>query len=239
MGLRFRYSFGGKGYRVTISKSGVGYSVGGKGFRVTKTAKGSVRTTYSIPGTGVSYVTETSGQGKPTMGRDYAIGSGTKTSTVYFIFLIIISIFLAISVIATIYSYFSEREYERKYIETFYSYNVIYTGKYELDNAETWIQPEFIITNLSNSSKDYHITVSMYTQDDPEIFLASGKAGIMGTGFRLAAGEERKFTVKLTSPDGGRINLKAGNHTYTFRISTNVSDDGFAPPLPDELRQEN
>lgn len=56
MGMRFRKSFGGKGFKVNVSKSGVGFSAGGKGLRYTKKAGGGTRTTASIPGTGVSYV---------------------------------------------------------------------------------------------------------------------------------------------------------------------------------------
>lgn len=56
MGMRFRKSFGGKGFRVNVSKSGIGWSVGGKGFRYTQKAGGGSRTTTSIPGTGISYV---------------------------------------------------------------------------------------------------------------------------------------------------------------------------------------
>lgn len=56
MGFRFRKSVNlGGGFRVNFSKTGVGYSWGGKGFRVTRTAKGTTRTTASIPGTGISY----------------------------------------------------------------------------------------------------------------------------------------------------------------------------------------
>lgn len=59
MGFRYRRSINlGGGFRVNISKSGVGYSWGVKGYRVTKTAKGTTRTTASIPGTGISYVDE-------------------------------------------------------------------------------------------------------------------------------------------------------------------------------------
>lgn len=64
MGLRFRKSINlGGGFRVNLSKSGVGYSWGTKGYRVTKKATGGTRTTASIPGTGLSYVTE-NGKGK-------------------------------------------------------------------------------------------------------------------------------------------------------------------------------
>lgn len=64
MGFRFRKSVNFGPLRVNLSKSGVGYSVGGKGFRVTKKANGGVRTTASIPGTGISYVKETSGRSR-------------------------------------------------------------------------------------------------------------------------------------------------------------------------------
>ena len=60
MGLRYRKSINlGGGFRINLSKSGIGYSWGVKGYRVTKTAKGTIRTTASIPGTGISYVHET------------------------------------------------------------------------------------------------------------------------------------------------------------------------------------
>ena len=59
MGFRYRKSINlGGGFRINLSKSGVGYSWGGKGFRVTKTATGRTRTTTSIPGTGLSWVEE-------------------------------------------------------------------------------------------------------------------------------------------------------------------------------------
>lgn len=60
MGLRMRKSFKLGPFRINLSKSGVGYSYGVKGYRVTHKAGGGVRTTASIPGTGISYVTETS-----------------------------------------------------------------------------------------------------------------------------------------------------------------------------------
>jgi len=64
MGLRFRKSINlGGGARLNISKSGIGYSMGTKGFRATKTSRGSIRTTASIPGTGISYVSERSAGG--------------------------------------------------------------------------------------------------------------------------------------------------------------------------------
>lgn len=49
---------------MNLSKSGVGYSWGVKGYRKTKMANGRTRTTYSIPGTGLSHVEETGSQQK-------------------------------------------------------------------------------------------------------------------------------------------------------------------------------
>ena len=57
MGLRFRKSYNlGCGFRINISKHGVGYSWGVPGYRISKSASGQTRKTYSIPGTGISYV---------------------------------------------------------------------------------------------------------------------------------------------------------------------------------------
>ena len=63
MGFRFRKSINlGGGFKINLSKSGVGYSWGTKGARFTKTATGKNRPPVSIPGTGISYVTETGEQ---------------------------------------------------------------------------------------------------------------------------------------------------------------------------------
>ena len=59
MGIRYRKSINlGGGFKINLSKSGVGYSWGTKGYRITRTARGTTRRTYSIPGTGISYVDE-------------------------------------------------------------------------------------------------------------------------------------------------------------------------------------
>ena len=61
MGFRYRKSISlGGGFRINLSKSGIGYSWGTKGFRISRTARGTTRRTYSIPGTGFSYVDESS-----------------------------------------------------------------------------------------------------------------------------------------------------------------------------------
>ena len=65
MGFRFRKSINlGGGFKVNLSKSGIGYSWGTKGVRFSKTANGRNRTTLSIPGTGISHVSESTNKGK-------------------------------------------------------------------------------------------------------------------------------------------------------------------------------
>lgn len=57
LGFRYHKSINlGGGFRINLSKSGIGYSWGTKGYRVTHTANGRTRRTTSIPGTGISYV---------------------------------------------------------------------------------------------------------------------------------------------------------------------------------------
>lgn len=81
MGFRMRKSTNlGGGVRVNLSKKGVGYSVGTKGYRVTKKAGGGIRTTASLPGTGISYIKET-GSGKKRMESHAESASGTATQT--------------------------------------------------------------------------------------------------------------------------------------------------------------
>ena len=70
MGFRYRKSINlGGGFRINLSKSGIGYSWGVKGYRVTKTARGTTRRTASIPGTGISYVHETGKNNRGNSGR--------------------------------------------------------------------------------------------------------------------------------------------------------------------------
>ena len=71
MGLRFRKSINlGGGFKINLSKSGIGYSWGVKGYRITKKATGGTRHTASIPGTGISYTHETSGKSSKTKGSN-------------------------------------------------------------------------------------------------------------------------------------------------------------------------
>lgn len=65
MGFRFRKSIKvGGGFRINLSKSGIGYSWSVPGYRITKTATGRTRSTYSKQKTGLSYVQESSTHSK-------------------------------------------------------------------------------------------------------------------------------------------------------------------------------
>lgn len=73
MSIRMRKSFNlGNGVRVNVSKSGIGASVGVKGAKITKTANGAVRKTVSVPGTGLSYVSQTKKTKKNNVSRQGA-----------------------------------------------------------------------------------------------------------------------------------------------------------------------
>lgn len=80
MGWRYRKSINlGLGFRINLSKSGIGYSWGFPGYRVTKMANGGNRTTYSIPGTGISYV-EQNGKNSRNLSRNDGLYTGEVES---------------------------------------------------------------------------------------------------------------------------------------------------------------
>ncbi|OZG49385.1 hypothetical protein PSRA_1634 [Pseudoscardovia radai] len=84
MGIRFRKSFNlGGGFRVNVSKSGIGYSWGTKGFRYTKTARGSKRKTFFIPGTGFSYVSESGKKRSNKSGRARGSNTASRSQRTY------------------------------------------------------------------------------------------------------------------------------------------------------------
>jgi hypothetical protein len=62
MGFSYRKTVRIGPFRVNIGNRGVGYSVGGKGFRTGVSSGGRRYTTFSLPGTGLSYRT-TGGKG--------------------------------------------------------------------------------------------------------------------------------------------------------------------------------
>ena len=84
MGWRYRKSINlGGGFRINLSKSGIGYSWGFHGYRHAYSSNGTQRRTYSIPGTGISYV-ESSGKRRNNSGnggQNYNYNQDTKLIT--------------------------------------------------------------------------------------------------------------------------------------------------------------
>lgn len=75
MGVKFRKSVNlGSGVRVNLSKKGVGVSVGNKYMRATKKAGGGSYSTFTAPGTGVSYRSKESStkKGSSSAKREYS-----------------------------------------------------------------------------------------------------------------------------------------------------------------------
>lgn len=82
MGLRFHKSIKLPfGLRLNLSKSGIGFSFGVKGFRISKSANGKTRKTFSIPGSGISYVKEDGSKKKSK--KSSSKSNSTKLKEVY------------------------------------------------------------------------------------------------------------------------------------------------------------
>lgn len=104
MGLRFRKSIKlGKHFSVNLSPKGIGYSYGVKGARHSVSADGRHRTTYSVPGTGLTYTTSSSNRSSgntrtPSPGRSAPIPpKNTRKSPGC---LVLALLFIAVSAIA-------------------------------------------------------------------------------------------------------------------------------------------
>lgn len=82
MGWRYRKSINlGGGFRINLSKSGIGYSWGFPGYRHTYSPNGTERRTYSIPGTGISYVESTKNRNNNNQDNNYNYNQDTKLIT--------------------------------------------------------------------------------------------------------------------------------------------------------------
>ena len=55
MGFRYRKSLNLGPFRLNVGTGGVGFSVGGRGFRTGVSGSGRRYSTFSLPGTGISY----------------------------------------------------------------------------------------------------------------------------------------------------------------------------------------
>lgn len=110
MGLRFRKSIKlGKHFSVNLSPKGIGYSYGVKGARHSVSADGRHRTTYSVPGTGLTYTTSNNSSSHKSASHTsknittpYARQTSGKAPSNNFAVLITISALCFASLIATI-----------------------------------------------------------------------------------------------------------------------------------------
>lgn len=150
MGWRYRKSIG-KTFRINISKSGVGYSVGTKGFRITKTAKGTTRKTITIPGTGLSHVTEVSQRKKAY--NSTSIKSGYN-STFYFTCFICLTLIISFSLLFTIVDAINTRKEQEKMFNnceiTFITHNFV-----DANTPNAHIDLIYKVKNKSDSQKQY------------------------------------------------------------------------------------
>lgn len=98
MGLRYRKSIKLGPVRINLSKSGIGYSYGVKGYRVTHKSNGGVRTTASIPGTGISHVKEYSSAGTSPKREPEKSSAGNVLKVIF------IGFFIAVAIVALLSS---------------------------------------------------------------------------------------------------------------------------------------
>lgn len=85
MGFTYRQSVRVGPFRINLSKSGVGLSTGIPGFRIGQSSSGRRYTTFSVPGTGVSYRT-TSATPKKNGCIPIIVLIGTSAATLYSVF---------------------------------------------------------------------------------------------------------------------------------------------------------
>lgn len=190
MGWRYRKSIG-KTFRINISKSGVGYSVGTKGFRITKTAKGTTRKTITIPGTGVSHITES----KDTKKTNYTNTVGTeKKSIKYQMLFWCLTFILAVSFPFLIVDTCKKIEDNA----VFYNYDITYL-KHEYHNGGfmtgKYIEIKYRVENKSKMEKEYSFDCWL-SETENSVRLAEGE--IKAT---VKAGETEIVTGKLYLTD--------------------------------------
>ena len=189
MGWRYRKSIG-KTFRINISKSGVGYSVGTKGFRITKTAKGTTRKTITIPGTGLSYITE----GKQEKKIKSNASRGGKNSIYYQTLFWCLTFILAISFPFLIADTCKKIEDNA----VFYNYDITYLG-HEYHNGGwmtgKYIEIKYRVENKSKMEKEYSFDCWL-SETENSVRLADGE--IKAT---VKAGETEIVTGKLYLTD--------------------------------------
>lgn len=197
MGWRFRKSFG-KTFRINVSKSGIGYSVGTKGYRITKTAKGTTRETISVPGTGISYVTETSN--KETNAIATTSAPVKYKSIPYKIACIILTIVLIIGIPMAIRDSYEQSQ------KILYQHEITYVGRdfYETGTANVYLGLELILENKSNTTNSYSFSC-WYSENKNSAKILYGEITVI-----VVAKEKKNVTVKLYPTENYEYPLQGG-----------------------------
>ena len=228
MGLRFRKSIKVGPARINLSKSGIGYSVGTKGFRVTKTAKGTVRTTTSIPGTGISHVTETSSKKNknsepniPNNTNNSNDPKRTKKSKKKFIFIAIAALFV-IYVIGSSNS--DDPVLEEIKIS---ASDVIETS--EKSEVEYTISPdEFDLEGASLRSENSDI--ASFVLEGDTLYVQGNSAGSTELWLEKDGVESNKITVSVIEPESDTV----VDNTPTTDPSAPIVEQPSTPSEPTE-----
>lgn len=225
MGLRFRKSINIGPFRMNISKSGISHSVGIKGFRKTKLANGRTRTTISIPGTGISYVTEERSRKrnirkKTTKRVNDFDGKNPKTKKNRMLPFIIISIILGIFILGTLSS---ENESNIETIKISSD-----TKKYEINN-------EYIF-DISTTPSNYKGTINVYSTNDDvaKASINGNKITIKTIGFG-----DTKIYVDSNGIKSNKISIEIKEQAKENSNNNNHSQNTVTPSLNSNSNIEN
>jgi len=236
MGWRYRKSIRMGGFRINLSKSGVGYSWGFPSYRITKTATGQTRTTYSIPGTGISHVSQSSNRKtivpqnsyvQPTISEDNNISLTNESevrssSQVELIDKINASIqkfnftclfAIAFAILTIIYYPLALLFILLFPINEFFINQKIIDVDYELDEAATEKYEKFIksLNNLNNSQGLWLInnSQSLYTLNQRKANAGAGRLINRTTLARPIIGSpDKKIRQFLIKPNEKTVMLK-------------------------------
>ena len=235
MGLRFRKSFKFGPARINLSKSGIGYSVGTKVFRVTKTAKGTVRTTASIPGTGISHVTETNAKKNKSIEPNIPNNTNnsndpkrTKKSKKKFIFIAIAALFV-IYIIGS--SNGDDPVIEEIKIS---ASDVIETS--EKSEVEYTISPdEFDIEGASLRSENSDI--ASFVLEGDTLYVQGNSAGSTELWLEKNGVESNKISVSVTEPEIAQVEEPVDHPAGQPSEPTQQPSEQTQQPIQEPIQQ--
>ena len=152
MGFRFRKSFKlGKNTRFNVNKKSVGFSFGTKGFRKSINTSGRKTTTFSIPGTGLSYVsTKSSKNNKRNHSASHSMSN--RTSILSFLTAPVLIMMIVFALFIGCSDDSSKKEKKPRFIKHKHN-NYKHIANYNHSNRN------------NNHSPNYYTTILSYTSD--------------------------------------------------------------------------